>query len=99
MCCDVPSIKVWYTWNIWENLVPKYDQFDEIKFNAFVATKIFRTAQYTVLQSDLLPKISHLIKTRFTKKNCNVFMNSKVVYKFLIRLFLKYICWLSVDVM
>lgn len=28
-----------------------YDQFDEIKLNAFVANKIFCTAQYTVLQS------------------------------------------------
>lgn len=27
------------------------DQFDKIKFNAFVANKIFCTAQYTVLQS------------------------------------------------
>lgn len=42
------------------------DQFDEIKFNAFDANKIFFfTAQYYSLY--LLPKISNLIKTRFTK--------------------------------
>lgn len=41
------------------------DQFDKIKFNAFVANKIIFTAQYYSLY--LLPKISNLIKTRFTK--------------------------------
>lgn len=41
------------------------DQFDEIKFNAFVANKIFFTALYYSLY--LLPKISNLIKTRLTK--------------------------------
>lgn len=47
-------MKVWYTWNIeiFEKMwFRNKDQFDEIKFNAFVANKIFCTAQYTVLQS------------------------------------------------